>query len=131
MIPMEKWRWEGLAGHFIDSGNCAFRLCTIVGKFRVSTVGAYYPSLRQADGKMRPNKEMREIGLNRHYETFVFKLNCHGEVDDWGEIDSAGVEKSPRETPFESDIRAEDMHLKMCLKWAAKKENAHSTVSHK
>jgi len=38
-IPESKWKWFGDAGHFICSQWCQFHLCTLVGKYLISTVG--------------------------------------------------------------------------------------------
>ena len=56
----------GCPGHFIDVSSCHFRRHTQVGNFRVSTVGDYYPG----------RSEKREtVGLNRFFETMVFKTS--------------------------------------------------------
>ena len=116
MIAAEKWRWYGLAGHLIVSARCRFHLCTVVGKYIVSTVGAYY--------QKGEDKKPTEIGAGRLYETFVFKVG-KGECDcgcglpsvvDWSEIDADSY----------NDARAaNEGHLKMCRKYARKlKEGA-------
>jgi hypothetical protein len=60
---------------------------------------------------------MSAIGCNRHYETFVFRL-VKGEIADYGEIDSEGIEWKRGADPYGCDKLAEKMHIKMCMKWA-------------
>ena len=104
------YRWRGLSGHFIGAHKCIFRLCTDVGDYRISTIGAYY-----IDNKMN------EIGLGRHYETFVFEikdnLNDRDELIILLEIDSEGINVNDFKSPFEADEAAEKMHIDMCLKY--------------
>jgi hypothetical protein len=114
-IPETKWKWYGSAGHFIGGPECRFHLCTEVGGYLVSTVGEYFPNGR--DGH-----EAKEIGLDRLYETFVFKLkrgHARCDVDDCGcglpmpdqslEIDSLPANKAGDATRN---------HYKLCRKWA-------------
>lgn len=112
--PMKTWKWKGLPGHFIGVSDCIFRLCTMVGPFKISTVGAYYPkTFGRGDGK--PNKHMETIGCNRHYETYVFV-----EASGNSEIDGEGIflEDVPGKDPNKADELAEEMHLRMCEKYS-------------
>ena len=111
-IPESKWRWKGLAGHFCGASKCSFRMNTHVGNFRVSTIGAYYPNGLTED--------MTEIGFNRHYETMVFPIDKQGHVLEYSELDTDGIEHKKGLNPYESDKKAEVMHLKMCRKYARK-----------
>lgn len=98
---------RGWAGHFICADDCKFRRNTLLecGDTRivVSTVGAMYQ-----------NGKLKEIGLNRHYETMAFYVS-----EESGEYKDADVS---REIFFESkwalkwtkdlfiDNKANDMH---------------------
>lgn len=107
-----EWKWRGLPGHFIAVKDCIFRLCTDIGKYRISTVGGYYPD-GQGEGKMQT------IGCDRHYETYVFLLDPKsGEVSDLSEIDANGILLAKKENPYDADKRAEAMHMKMCEKYS-------------
>lgn len=69
----------GLAGHFICGQWCRFHLCTVVGKYLVSTVGMMvHPSDSGASEKTEEdwlfkNPNGKQIGHDRYYETMVFK----------------------------------------------------------
>jgi hypothetical protein len=110
MIPRSKWKYKGLPGHFCAVGRCRFRLCTDIGEYRISTVGAMYDN--------DSSKEMSEIGLDRHYETYVFKLDNTGNILDFSEIDGDGIKKKKKDDPYECDKKAEIMHNEFCLKYA-------------
>lgn len=72
----------GFAGHFCAWRNCAFRRCTHVhGKYRVSTVGAYYPG--------PDHDEMETVGVDRFFETMVFELGADGEPLSFESVDFA------------------------------------------
>lgn len=95
-MPRENWRWIGFAGHLIVSESCLFRLCTDIGDFRVSTIGAY---------KQPGRAGWTEIGYNRLFETMVFQLgesrcNCgcgEREILSWTELSM-----TPANTPVEA-----------------------------
>lgn len=108
MIQERKWRWRGLPGHFCCASSCRFRLCTDIGGYRISTVGAMY---------FKDGNEMEEIGMNRHYETMVFKIGLNDRIIP-SELDTDYIEKKKRDDPYQCDRDAEEMHLKMCYKWA-------------
>ena len=115
MIPVERWRWFGDAGHFICAYRCKFHLCTQVGKFLISTVG------KMAALEAPPNSgTYEEIGCFRLYETLVFKLGkerCSGNAcncglprpSDWCEIDGNG---------YNNAGDANKGHLELCRKYA-------------
>lgn len=105
MIPQSEWKWHGLPGHFISADKCVFRLHTTVGEYKISTVGALYR-----------NGVLEEIGLDRHYETYVFHIPSYSEVD------SEGLYLGPKTKHSTEiwDMKAEEMHLAMCFKWAKK-----------
>ena len=108
----EKWKWFGTPGHLCVADRCRFHLCTKVGRYLVSTVGEYYPT-----GAKKPE----EIGINRLYETFVFKAGKPCTAKDCGcglpeingiEIDSLG---------YNDRKSANEGHMKLCRKYARKK----------
>jgi hypothetical protein len=109
---INKWKWFGFPGHFIASNSCQFRMCTQVGKYLISTVGAYRP--KGADGKDE------EIGCGRKFETFVFMsgkvcdakgCGCGMPEISGSEIDSLGANDA-------GDARAN--HMKLCRKYSRK-----------
>ena len=112
-IPVNEWRWFGVAGHFIGAARCRHHLHTRVGDFRISTVGGYLPGVRGTQ------EEFEEVGCDRLYETFVFRIagecvSCdppcgQGELDDWCEIDSL---------PANDAQTAEANHMALCAKYA-------------
>lgn len=95
--------------HFIGGFYCKFRLATYVGKYIVSTVGEMVSDVDSLDFK--------EIGLDRLYETMVFKARkskhkcCPYEIIVSDEMDSMG---------YNNVDSATKGHLKMCLKWSRK-----------
>ncbi len=105
MIKREEWIWKGLPGHFICANKCIFRLHTVIGKYRISTVGAMYEG-----------NKMEEIGLNRHYETFVFI------GDGCKEIDSEGVDLKDFKDPYLADEQASKNHMRMCEKYSKERQ---------
>ncbi len=136
----DKWVWMPHPGHFICSRDCKFILNTYVGGYIVSTVGEYFPDattreilaqsrgvklegigdIRRADYMKKIGYE--EIGLDRTYETMVFKAAkskskskdeacCPYRVTDYSELDGDGYKKP--EEAFKG-------HLKLCAKWSRK-----------
>ncbi len=100
MIAPVDWRWFGRAGHLIVADRCRFHLHTHVGPVCVSTVGEYFPL---------PDGPMDEIGVDRLYETMVFRLGDDDAPSSWESIDFGGY----------NDLRgAEAGHLAMCRRWA-------------
>lgn len=107
--------WMPHAGHFVGGMNCSFHLNTYVNGYIVSTVGEYRPSFgRSASGVIREtgggevvarrdDDPLEKIGLDRLYETMVFKGGptkwdddypisrrcCPFEAQDLSEIDFA------------------------------------------
>lgn len=126
MIPKHEWQWYGMAGHFICGRWCRFHLCTKVGPWLVSTVGAYvHPrhsggSEQKEAAWLKENWPGEDIGLDRKFETMVFRCGepCSAEgcgcgqpmLDGGMELDSAAY----------NDIKsANEGHLAMCEKWSA------------
>jgi len=118
-MKREKWVFMGHAGHFIMGNECRFRLNTYVGKYIVSTVGELVTpelvkvKLEEASGRKRDLYE--DIGLNRKYETMVFKARksahkcCPYEI-----IVSRGVDADGYNTSED----AYKGHMKLCEKWS-------------
>lgn len=116
MIPRSKWKYRGVPGHFCAADNCVFRLCTDIGRYRISTVGAYYL-------KQEPGARMTELGEERHYETMVFRI--FGSNVDWRnalEMEPLRFQQGEKEDYYAAaerhDAMAETMHDAMCVKWA-------------
>jgi hypothetical protein len=83
-MSADSWRWFGRAGHFICSPDCLFHMHTHVGGYCISTVG----EMRRYNGQTGERDPMKEVGLDRFYETMVFRLGSDDAPSDWGEIDS-------------------------------------------
>ena len=140
MITPDKWRWLGSAGHLCVGRFCRFHLCTIVGEYMVSTVGAYVPpegsrnitakfrgvelegmgAAREADYLDKLGYE--DIGAGRKYETMVFKVEegaaC---VEDGCLCGGAPTAVDWFEKDFagyKDSVSATKGHMDMCLKWA-------------
>lgn len=114
-VPIHLWKWKGLAGHFICASKCAFKLCTVIGEFVVSSVGAMYV---ERNGK----HVLETIGYARHYETQVFfKLNDDTIDLDLGIafMDGLYIGDDKLNSDFTWDAKAEKMHMDMCLKVAS------------
>lgn len=110
MIEQKDWIWRGLPGHYCCADDCIFRLCTDVGKYRISTVGAMYWDV---NGK----RVLKQIGYQRHYETMVFVLD--GDKMNLTEIDMDGIYCGEVESSNEDfDEQARQIHIKMCEKYA-------------
>jgi hypothetical protein len=110
-IPESKWKWFGMAGHFICADHCLHHLATRIGNFLISTVGDYRP---RRNGEQLGERE--KIGCDRFFETMVFKIgkgecNCGCGLPAFAssEIDflSANDHKS-----------ADANHRKLCRKYA-------------
>ena len=107
MITKNEWVWYGFAGHLTVSRRCTYHLCTRIGDYLVSTVGAYYP--------MHSDK-MDTIGVGKDdfYETMVFP--CDGE-DEYGNpnCDLSEIECHR----YADSITAERGHRAICERIAA------------
>lgn len=134
MIPKSEWVWMPHAGHLIVGNDCRFHLATRIGKWIVSTVGEYIPDseVRELLARTRGVKlegmgdnrladymkkvGYEEIGLNRKYETMVFRAKrakdcCPWRMKQGNELDMAG---------YNDPTKAYKGHFRMCEKWAAK-----------
>lgn len=101
----ESWKWYGYAGHLVVSNRCIYHLNTRVGKYLVSTVGAYYPD--HSDG-------MEPIGLSKDdlFETCVFTY--HGEIN--GQTFTKTYDEIEGRR-YPTSQAAELGHYKMCWKY--------------
>ena len=117
MIPQAKWQWFGSPGHFIGAWNCHYHLCTLVGKWLISTVGEYYPLKSKQPGTLGCDKRL--------YETMVFRAGRR--------CQNMGCNCAmPFIGPKVLDMMAATVrgntaknHMAMCMKWA-KKEKANA-----
>ncbi len=135
-ICQDQWEWFGDAGHLIVSSKCQFHLCTLVGRFLVSTVGKYLPDEEVREiiaryrgvtlsgkGDARAYDFMRqigyeEIGADRTFETMVFlagercnSADCYCGMPkiNGHELDADGYNDAGSATKG---------HYAMCEKWA-------------
>lgn len=99
------WQWFGEGGHFCGWRQCCFHLHTHVGGYCVSTVGCWHP----VDGD---RGKPETIGVNRFYETYVFRLE--GKHHNDSEIDSLTYQ----DVDFDKiAAQVNAGHLEMCLKY--------------
>jgi len=113
MIPIDKWKWFGLPGHLIVAHDCSHHLCTRVDKYLISTVGCYRPFHKRKPNEILP---MEEIGYNRFFETYVFKITKGSCECGCGKPNTNGCEIASlgANTAQEADKN----HIKMCKKYA-------------
>lgn len=97
-----KREWFGQAGHFCAARWCRFHLHTHVNGYCVSTVGDYHPPDRNGC----PQTAADTIGVDRFYETMVFKLDANGGT----ESDVLGF------APYNDQGEANDGHEAMLLR---------------
>lgn len=119
MITADKWKWFGYPLHFCCADRCKFFMSTKIGKYIISTVG-HLPPLKGYEGpdiKEINGEKMDEIGLDRTFETMVFKHKRYC---------SCGCGR-PRIVPSDLDgdgyntpKDAVKGHMKLCWKWAKK-----------
>lgn len=104
MIDPKDWKWFGYPLHFICADDCHFHLGTLVGGYVISTVG----------DMRKEGQDAQPIGLDRLYETMVFRHN--GQHDDCGcpQIDPTELDAGSYNDHDSADIG----HYQMCLKWA-------------
>lgn len=106
MKSREGWKWYGFAGHLCVGRRCAFHLCTRVGPYLVSTVGAYYP-------KDSDDCETIGAGKDDYFETMVFP--CHGDDADGNPNNDLSEIECVR---YSESIKAERGHYVLCEKYA-------------
>jgi hypothetical protein len=141
-IDKEEWVWMPHAAHLCVSRWCRFHLATKIGKYIVSTVGEYVPDsgarrihaeiydpkwyVENSDKKgdywdaaFQKRFGFIEIGLDRTYETMVFRAKradgkekcCPFRIANGSDLDSDGANDA--QTAYK-------MHMKMCEKWSKK-----------
>lgn len=143
MIPNDKWKWFGHAGHFICGQWCRYHLVTQIGPWLISTVGEYVPDegsreilaecrgiVLEGKGDARLADYMKkigfeDIGMDRKYETMVFKAGpaCVSETCGCGLPSICGSELDFRGYNVAGD--AAKGHMALCLKWANEQESDH------
>mgnify|MGYP003403383965 FL=1 len=109
--PSEAWRWHGVAGHFVLSDRCCFRLHTTVGEYRVSSVGCYHET-----GSPDVPSPLGGLSSDNMYETMVFRNDSEDNVIDWREIDAEW---------YATEAEAEAGHLAFCRKYSPEAEGGH------
>lgn len=130
------WVWMPHPAHFICARDCRFVLATYVGGYIVSTVGEYWPDRDtrrvmadslgvkikgrgdEYDAAYFKKFGYEQIGLDRKYETMVFKAApsdpdscCPYRIDSGQEQELKGY-NDPEE--------AYKGHLELCRKWGEK-----------
>ena len=132
------WKWFGHAGHLIVGQWCRFHLCTLVGKYLVSTVGEYVPDegvreitarcrgiTLEGHGDARLADYMKkigfeEIGAGRKYETMVFLAGqpCEAKDCHCGLPEISGDELAWR--GYNDAGSTAKGHLELCKEYSAK-----------
>lgn len=112
-IPESKWRWYGMAGHFICGQDCLHHMATKVGKYLVSTVG---DMRKRGPGGALGKAET--IGCDRTFETMVFHL-AGGECECGCGLPSI-IANEIDFLPANDHKAADANHLKLCWKYARK-----------
>ena len=113
MKNLHEWIWRGEPGHYILANRCCFHLHTIIGNYRISTVGALYE--RDANGE--PVGEMQEVGPGRFYETYVYELESDGAEIDIKAISKIDFEERKNSIKDLNDLASKN-HINMCYKYA-------------
>lgn len=113
---MEKWIFQPHPGHLCIANYCRFFLNTYVNGYIISTVGEYKPDSRVRD-ILGLKDEYIDVGLNRKYETMVFKAQrvgnscCEYQPINFEQLDFDG---------YNDPIQARKGHYVMCEKWSNK-----------
>lgn len=141
-MQQANWIWMPHPGHFIAAENCKFSLNTYVGGYVVSTVGELfwenrdiqeiYAGVKDSEW-LDKNRHLKgdlfkyaykakfgfdDIGLDRKYETMVFKARrSEHKCCPWVMVSGREVAMMGYNKP-EDAVRG---HLAMCKKWAAKR----------
>lgn len=102
MIPESEWIWYGFAGHFCCSYQCRYHLCTRIGNYLVSTIGAYFPDAYLPMERIGPDP-------GDLYETIVF--TCNGEDADGNPIQGSRESAATRST---TSSEARGIHREAC-----------------
>lgn len=124
-VQKSEWQWFGASGHLCVGQWCRFHLTTQVGKYLVSTVGAYVHP-RHSNGNEKAESEWlqknwpgEQIGLGRTFETMVFEAGapCVDEKCGCGMPSIGGSELDSEGYNVAKD--ATGGHMRMCEKWSA------------
>lgn len=115
-MTKDKWIWMPHPGHLCIASQCRFHLNTYVGKYIVSTVGEYVPADSRESDWMKKNG-FKEIGLDRTYETMVFKaVKSKDKCCPWRQSTGSNLDM---EGYNDADSAAAG-HMKTCIKWSKK-----------
>lgn len=125
LYPRESWVWNGMVGHFICGQWCRFHLATEVGPWLISTVGLYVHPRHSGGREDAESKYLREnpfgedIGLNRKFETMVFRAGrkCNNGTCDCGLAIPNEMTKLDFDG-YNTPGAANAGHLAMCEKWS-------------
>lgn len=115
IIPVDKWKWHGMAGHFICGDGCLFHMTTQIGRYLISTVGHYLPRGKASKETERDLEHAETIGCERKFETMVFKrkgrcqCGCGLPEHDGSDIDFEG---------YNDYASATKGHMRLCLRYA-------------
>lgn len=119
-IPQSDWQWFGDPGHFLCARWCRYHLCTLIGKYLVSSVGAYVHPCHSGGREATEAKWLadnwpgEDIGNGRKYETMVFLAGerCTAEGCDCGlpQITGSEILSAGYNTPGDANAG----HLELC-----------------
>lgn len=124
MIPTDKWEWYGHAAHFCCGRWCRFHMATKVGNYLVSTVGEFVHPRHSGGSEQTEaawlveNWPGEDVGVNRKYETMVFKAGapCAGKGCKCGMPAISGHELDFK--GYNTAGEACAGHLALCKRWA-------------
>jgi hypothetical protein len=124
-IPESKWKWFGNVGHFVCGQWCRFHLTTQVGKYLVSTIGEYVHPMHSGGSERTETEYLlkkplgENVGLNRKFETIVFKAGkpCQSKSCGCG-LPKIGEELNSR--GYNDRKAATDGHRRLCKEYASK-----------
>ena len=115
-IPMEDWRWYGMPGHFFRSTSCCFHMVTVIGEFKVSTIGCYHASNPYKNYNTRQPIGDAEDSL---YETFVFKIKPGSNQAGAEGTEQPDIELSEIDGErWATEAEAEAGHMRYCHEYA-------------
>lgn len=142
------WIWMPHAAHFIASDHCQFHMATYLGNgYVVSTVGEYWPerivreihasiydpqwhhanNSRKGDDYDHAYKArfgFEEIGMNRTYETMVFRavpIEDHPDKDGTCCPYVAATGEDLDYNAYNDAKAAYDGHMELCKTWSRKR----------
>ncbi len=118
-IDRSKWKWLGLAKHYILAPRCCWHMATIVGEYIINSVGCRHT--KEASDPYERDLTNREsfhsyctVGDKDRlsfFVTMVFKAEIDGETTIADTSDQLDMES------YHSMSEAEEGHVLMCEKW--------------